>query len=409
MSFSTLQDGLYNFMMQALGFTNANNLQLIQPAVPLPAGTSNATLWNWLNEIPPAALSQSGGGGDQFFSDYQAVMSSLTPSQNIDFAGNIGTAANTAWTTYLGTLTNPPSPTQLPGMFFNWAFTHGYVSVAEKGSSDLAAMILEPIYRAQIALMPYTAQPNASGTLVQGQPPNWSLGYSSLVSDLNTAPSKSLSTANVASNSNVSGAWASSSSGGGFLLWGGGSSSSSSSISASFASSAVSVSISFDRVLTFAPVPGNWYDSGAFGLAYSSQSGSPWNPNGEITWAKTFGPAGNMQRFTSSLIVVEGMKVTATSGHAFSSADQTTINNNAGGGFWPFYSSGSSSSFTSSHSFNKAGNLTITQTSAKGVPTLIGAIVLPAATYLGFSVAGRTRFLNLQAALNSAVLLKAVA
>jgi len=395
MAFPDLQNGLYNFMMEALGLTNASNLQLIQPAVPFPSPqTSNTTLWNWMNEIPPLALSQSGSGGDQFFSDYEAVMSSLTPSVHIDFAGDIGAAANTAWNTYLGSLTTSPSVTQLPSMFFNWAFTHGFYSVADKGSSDLSAMLLEPIYRAQLALLPYLTVTGVS----KGKAPDWSLGYAELVSELASAPKKTLSTVNVQSNTNVNSSWAASGSSGGFFLWGGGSSSSSSSISASFASQAVSVSVEFDHALTFVPVPGAWYDSAAFGLAYASQTGSPWNPAApELTWAKTFGSSGNMQRFASSLIVVSGMKVVATSSHAFSSADQQTINNNSSGGFWPFYSSGSSSSVTTSHSFYSAGNMTITISSPSNVPTLIGMIVLPAAQYLGYAVAGRTRFLQLSA------------
>jgi hypothetical protein len=395
MSFPDLQNGLYNFMLEALGLTNASNLQLIQPAVPLPTPqTTDTTVWNWMNQIPPLALIQSGSGGDQFFSDYEGVMSSLTPSIAIDFAGDIGSAANTAWNAYLAGLANPPAPTQLPNLFFNWAFTHGYYSVADKGSSDLSAMLLEPIYRAQLALQPYLAAPGS-----KGKPPDWSLGYAQLVSQLATAPKKSLSTANVQSNTNVSGSWAASGSSGGFLLWGGSSSSSGSSISANFASKAVSVTIDFDHALTFVPVPGAWYDSAAFGLAYASQTGSPWNPaNTEVTWAKTFGPSGNMQRFASSLIVVSGMKVTAVSSYAFSSAEQTTIAQNSSAGFWPFYSSSSSSSFSSSHSFNKAGNLTITIASQGNVPTMIGMIVMPAAQYLGYATTGRKLYLQLASA-----------
>jgi hypothetical protein len=131
-------------------------------------------------------------------------------------------------------------------------------------------------------------------------------------------------------------------------------------------------------------------------MAYASQTGSPWNPAApELTWAKTFGPSGNMQRFASALIVVSGMKVTVTSAYAFSSAEQTTITQNSSAGFWPFYSSSSSSSITTSHSFNKAGNLSITTNSVGNVPTLIGMIVLPAANYLGYASAGKTKFLQL--------------
>ena len=406
MSFPDLQNGLYNFMLEALGLTNASNLQLIQPAVPLPAQTTDATLWNWLNQIPPSALIQSGGGGDQFFSNYEDVMSSLTPSIAIDFQGDIGSAANTAWTTYLSSLTNPPSPTQLPSLFFNWAFTHGFYSVADKGSSDLSAMLLEPIYRAQLALQPYLTIQGVS----KGKPPDWSLGYAQLVGQLSSATKRSLTVANVQSNSNVSSSWAGGSSSGGFLLWGGGSSSSASSISSNFASKSVSVSVSFDHALTFVPVPGGWFDSGAFGLAYASQNGAPWNPASTgVTWARTFGSSGDMQRFISSLVVVSGMKVTASSSYAFSSAEQSTITQNSSAGFWPFYSASSSSSISTSHSFNQDGNLTITISSPANVPTLIGTIVMSAAQYLGYAVAGRTRYLQLASKLLASAAKVAVA
>lgn len=326
-------------------------------------------------------------------------MSSLTPSITINFQADIGSAANAAWGNYLATHTAPFNVNQLPGMFFNWAFTHGFYSVANKGSSDLSAMLLEPIYRAQLALSPYLSQPNTTGGTIPGKPFDFSLGYSQLVGLLASAPKMSLTHANVQSNTDVSRSWAAGGSSGGFFLWGGGSSSSSSSISENFASKAVSVSVDFEHALTFVPVPGGWYDSGAFGLAYSSQTGTPWNPAApEVTWAKTFGPNGNMQRFASSLIVVSGMKVTATSSYAFSSAEQTTINQNSSAGFWPFYSSSSSSSVTTSHSFNAAGNLVITTSSQGNVPTLIGVVVIPAAQYLGYAATGGSQFLQLTSA-----------
>jgi hypothetical protein len=70
-----------------------------------------------------------------------------------------------------------------------------------------------------------------------------------------------------------------------FLLWND-NSNSSSSISERFASQGVEITASFDHALTFLPVPGAWFESSALGLAFGTQSGSPWNPaDTEITWA----------------------------------------------------------------------------------------------------------------------------
>jgi hypothetical protein len=390
MTYADLQNGLYNFLGQAYGFSPGSPLQLIQPSTPLPSSTKNATLWEYVNNIPPFSLTQNyvQSAGDQFFSDYQALMSALTPSVLIDFQGDIGATVYNEWLAYVGSLSAPPAVTQLPNMFLNWAFATN-PAVAVKGASDLSAQLLEPIYRAQLALMPYTTVQG----IVTGKPPDWSLGYSQLVSQLAAAPNKSASSVSVQANSNVSNSWTQGGNSGFLGLWG--SSSSSSSESATFASQAVSLNVSIQHLTTFTPVPGAWYDSAAFGLAYATQSGKPWNPSSAITWQKTFGPTGNMRQFASSLVVASGIKVSATGSAAFSSSEQSAVNQNSGGGLWPFYSSGSSSSFSTSHSFSSAGALTITSSSAAGIPIVVGVTVLSASQYTGHAIAGNNRFLQL--------------
>ena len=83
-SFTDVQNELYNLIQGALGLTNASNFQSIQPGVSMPAGTTNATLWSWMNDIPPLASAQSRSAGDQFFSDYETVMSALQPTVTIN-------------------------------------------------------------------------------------------------------------------------------------------------------------------------------------------------------------------------------------------------------------------------------------------------------------------------------------
>jgi hypothetical protein len=389
--FDDLQNGLYNFMVHTLGFTNENNFQFIQPGVAFPANTADAAVWSFMNEIPLLSLVEGGSGGNQFFSDYEALLSALKPDVNIDFAGDIGSAANTAWENFLANLPNFPAVTQLPSLFFSWAFTHGFSSVAAKGASDLSAMLLEPIFRAQLALQPYLSIPGVS----TGKPPDWSIGYSDLANQLAGAPSKSAQSLDLQSQSDVSTTWTAGHSAVHFLLWND-NSNSSSSISERFASQAVTFKMSFDHALTFLPVPGAWFESSALGLAFGTQSGAPWNPaDTEITWANTFGPNGNMQRFASSLIVVSGMNIEVTSATQFSGSDQTTIEQNKGHGFWPFYKKNSSSVITTNTSFNDQHQLTISQTSPPNVPILIGRTVLPAAQYVGFEAPARRQFLQL--------------
>jgi hypothetical protein len=400
MTYSDLQNGLYNLMMQGLGFAPGSPFQMVQPSTPLPASTSNNTLWAYMNNLPPFSLTQNyiQSAGNQFFSDYAALMSALQPSVTIDVKADVGADVYAQFVAYVLGLPAPVAVTQLPNLFLNWAFLQ-YPSVAIKGASDLSAQLLDPIYRAQLALMPYTAapDPNNPGQTIPGKAPEWSLGYSQLVSQLNAAPNKSFSSQSVQSSGNVTSSWTQGGDSGFFGLWG--SSSSSSSQSATFASQAVSLSVAFQHVTTYTPVPGHWYDSAAFGLAYATQSGKPWNPGSSITWQKTFGPNGNMRYIASSLVVVSGMNIKAVSSSSFSHADQTTINQSSGGGLWPFYSTGSSSSFTTSHSFSNSGQLTINSSSHAGIPIVVGVNVLSAAQYTGHASAGHLLFNNLVAKL----------
>jgi hypothetical protein len=224
---------------------------------------------------------------------------------SISLESEIGSTAYNAWQAYSSA--NPSvynDLSKLPSAFFTWAISHGYESIANKGRSYWTSVDNDPVARAQAALNPYNGL-----TASNPKAPYWSLDYAQMVSQLASAPSKSLSSSSLQSNSNVSNTWAGSSSGGGFLLWGGGSASSSSSFYSEFASAGVSSTVSFEHVLSFVAVPGSWYDSSVFSLAYSKKSGAPWDlQNPEYTWNTMFGPTGMTQRFVSSLIIVSGIR-----------------------------------------------------------------------------------------------------
>ncbi len=97
MNFLDLQNGFYNVLLGGLGLQKSP-VQLVQPS-PLPAGTPNSTLWAFMNNIPPFSLTQNyiSSGGNQIFSDYQALFSALQPSVNINFDGDIGPTVSAAW------------------------------------------------------------------------------------------------------------------------------------------------------------------------------------------------------------------------------------------------------------------------------------------------------------------------
>jgi hypothetical protein len=376
-TFLDLQNSFYNALVEGLGLQG--NFQIIQPSPPLLQGggaNGNGNLWNYFDNIPPESLTQNyiSSGGNQFYSDYKGLLSALQGQPN-NFVADVGPACNSAWNQYIQTLPLSTGLNQYPGIFKHWAISHGFITVANKGANDLAQILLDPVSAANLAIQPYLGDSTAIPP-IPSKPADWNLGYADLVRQLHSAPSKSITTGSSHWSSNVANTWTSGSNSGFFGLWGG--SSSTSTQSATYAGGSFTMTASFKNVLLFSAVPGAWYDSATMGLAFSHKTGAPWVANAAITWANTFDPThGNLNRFTVNLVVVNKMHISVTSSAVFSHADQTTINNNSGGGLWPFYSSNSSSGVTTKHSFNNQGHMTTTTDSVDGVPVVIGCTVLP--------------------------------
>jgi hypothetical protein len=306
-------------------------------------------------------------------------LSALVPSRNINVENDIGAANFKKWQHYILNLTTPPTMNQLPTLFRNWAMIYA-PSVANIGSSDYAAILLDPIATAQNELtLIYT---DANGLPLNF---NWSLTYNDMIAQLGSSPSRQFTFDSATMNSNVASSWTKGSNLGFFGLWGG--SSATSAISQQFAASHVKIAASFDHVLVLANVPGHWYYSSAMGLAFANKTGNPWSPQSSINWNNTFGNNGNMQRFAANLIIASGMSVSVTSDASFSTLDQQTITSGGHAGFWPFYAGSSGSSSTNTATFNEKGQMTITTSSIKGMPVILGLNVLPVSQFVGHSAA----------------------
>jgi hypothetical protein len=387
-SFLDLQNGFYNALSQGLGFPPGSPFQILQPSSPLVNNIqADQLLWNYFNNIPPAALTQNyiASGGNQFFSNYKGLLSALqgTPST---FQQDIGDDVFQAWLKYLGTLTTLPAPSQLGTLFYNWASIY-YPSVAIQGASDLNNAALDPIVSAQMEVL-----------MVYGsKPPDWVPGMAQLVAQLSVSEARSVQFSSSTMNSDVSSAWAQQSTRGLFGLWGG--SSSSSQQSQEFASSNVSVDASFGHVTTFAATPGAWYSSAAMGLAFANRSGAPWKSGSPVNWNNSFDANnGNLARFASSLIVADAMNVVVQSDATFSQADQQAIQQNSGAGLWPFYNTNSSSGSSTSVSFNQQGHMMVHIATTPGVPVVIGATVIPVSQFVGHATEAAQRMAALLAA-----------
>lgn len=383
-TFLDLQNGWYNGFLQGMG-QSPNSFQMIQPAPPIASGTAaNSILWAYYNNIPPFSLTQqfAPSGGNQFYNNYRALMSALVPSRSINVENDIGSANFKKWQAYVLNLATPPTMNQLPTLFRNWAMIAA-PGVANIGSSDYAAILLDPVATAQNELTLIYTDLNGLP-----KPFNWSLSYNDMVTQLNSSPSRQFNFDSATMNSNVSTSWTKGGNSGFFGLWGG--STTTSSISEQFASSHIKVTASFDNVLVFADTPGLWYYSSAMGLAFANKTGNPWSAQSSINWDNTFGNNGNMQRFAANLIIASGMSVTVTSDASYSSLDQQTITSSGHAGFWPFYSGSSGSSSTNTVTFSQSGQMSITTSSIKGVPVVLGVNVLPVGQFVGHSAAAAT-------------------
>lgn len=378
-TFLDLQNGWFNGFLQGMG-QSQESFQIIQPAPPIEAGNAaNNTFWAYFNSIPPLSLTQQfeASGGNQFYNDYRGLLSALVPSREVDVKADIGDANFASWQTYVSKQTKVITMNQIPTMFRNWAMFNA-PKVANIGSSDYAAILLDPIATAQNELTLIYTDENGLP-----KPFDWTLSYNDMVTQLRSSPPRSFVFDSSTMNSNVSGSWANNSTSGFFGLWG--SSSSSSSLSEQFSSSQVTVNASFDHVLVYSNIPGTWYYSSAMGLAYANKSGNPWSSASSINWTNTFGTNGNMQRFAANMVIASGMKITITSGATYSKTDQDTIKQNSSAGMWPFYSHNSASASDNLVDFNEQGQMTITTSSAKDVPIVLGVNVLPVAEYVGHS------------------------
>ena len=373
-TFLDLQNGFYNALSQGLGFSSSIPFQMVQPSPPLVASDKqNTLLWDYFNSIPPASLTHSyvPAKGAQFATNYSALLSALA-SPGSTFATDVGADCAAKWNAHLSGLNPTPAMGQWPGLFREWAMMNGFDAVANKGLSDISRDLLEPVSAADMAMLLYTGI----------KPFDWDAGYPDLVQQLAAAPNRKFNIASSSMNSDVSNSWSNNDDDGFFGLWGG--SSSSSSESSTFAESDVTVVANFEHVTQFAPAPGAWYNSAAMAMAFENQTGAPWaSPPSDINWGTVFGPTGDLQRFSTNLVVVSGMTITVTSSAKFSSEQQTNINNNKGAGMWPFYDTDSNSGSTSDVLFGLDGSMTVTITSKPDTPVVIGVIVEPVAQFVG--------------------------
>ncbi len=152
-------------------------------------------------------------------------------------------------------------------------------------------------------------------------------------------------------------------------------------LSVQFAAAALSGRIKFGHLLTFAPLPGDWYTPSVMTVAYQNPSGPPWNPNSPITWESTFGANGILRRVVIGLVCVSDVEVSYEADAGFTADQQDQIHSHTAGGLWPYYLE--SANARTSVDFTADGAMQTSITSTKSRPVVIGVQIHSAAGWFG--------------------------
>jgi hypothetical protein len=278
-----------------------------------------------------------------------------------------------SWMTYVSGLSPTPRPSDLPDVFFSWATIHCPGS-ASRGRNDLEAMLDDPIALAQQAVLDRSRFINGV--------PDFGASIEDLRDAVAQAPSASFFLDSATQKADTSTSWAGGEVGGFWDFFHGGGSADWSETQAKAVASQLTISVAFQHALSFPAEPGTWYSSAALASAYTTRDNTLWKPGATPNWASTFGPEGNMQRFLTELIVVDGISTTMTSAAGYTSTEEKEIKSDAEAGIFPLFFAEASGGVTSSVSFDDEGSMTVTSTSPAGNPVVLGAVVASAAALL---------------------------
>lgn len=379
MPFQDVNNGFYNALVESLGLSR-QHFALLQPSSPVLTTTN---LWNhYFNLIPPEAnfVNLVLSSGSQYFDNYKALWASLQSDAESQYEKTVPQNVRDQFENFLATRPNPPSLSQLPALFRNWAFLR-HPQYANVGATALANALLDPIASGALRLMPYVGDPTAVPPVPDRQP-DWDEDIDSVKAQMAVAPSRTIDYHSLTSNTDLSDTWAHGNTNVFFGVYR--SDSSTSNTSKVFSQQNIDLSGSFGHVATVAPVPEAWFSSAGTKIAYDEKDISPpWVPGAPKNWTTTFGAQnGSLARFIASLVVVDTMNITFHSQTQFTIDDVEKVRQGSGGGLWPFYNTSSDSGVDTELHLTDGGEMTVTITSLPGVPIVLGANVFNAGDYL---------------------------
>lgn len=231
----------------------------------------------------------------------------------------------------------------------------------------------ESTFLYKIALSNYTNSNNWIGGNM-GTNPVYSPPFADLMAQVNKGSSAVIHFDSQTANTDISQSWAKSDSSSGIGFWGKTESSVSQTLNQRAAASRITVDISLNKYAYLAVRAGGWFFSGYFTDMYK-------NPdqfvNGQDEWNNLFGPTGSLQRVANQALLVSGYSISVRSWATYTESDFSTITQSSETNVWPFYTSGSSSTATSSYHLNDDKSITVTINSTPGDLQIMGMGVIP--------------------------------
>lgn len=365
---ATLQRQWYNAIVNGLSL-DPNTFQLYQTDQPL-SNTSKG-IWDIFNSIPPLSLTHSFDSGEinNFFDDYKAVVNNLLPPANDDFEAAMGDNL-AAWNKYRENHVDD-------------LISKGYLAVF----TQWAEVFLEPDQSARVIGIYKQSLNNPINLAIDAVnsdtyiDPNNGPKFSKTIADLRNliihGESKSFDLDSQTASSDTSHTWTHGRVSGILKFFYGGGQGDFDKLNTKASNSHITITGSFQKVVPFTAAPDGWFSSAALGIAYQTKDNTVWRAGRKPDWVGTFGANGNLLRYATQLIVVDGIDYTITSNAKFDSTEQQTIRANGSIGFWPFFSSHAAHGSDRRITFSDSGEMTVHSSSPAGNPVILGVNVLP--------------------------------
>ncbi len=379
----TLTQQWYNAVTTGLNLRG--QFQMVQGNIAV--GATSQALWTLMDTVPPDSLTQfwTPGSYNSFASNYGSVLSRIHSNASGSFQTAMGDYYNT-WMTYLKS--NPPAPpiaSTLPPLFQSWAYANMSPEQAQSCYTALQATLIDPIGAAQQMWITAGGQGGvkAYGTTIE-----------TLDSQIAMAPSGNASLNSQTSSSDVSHTWANGSVDGFFDIFFGKAGASYDATTSVVTNAGVDITVQFQHVATIPVTPletgsvtagpttyPSWYVPAALQTGYNNNNYQIWQP-GSPDWNSFFGATGSMQRGTSGLVVVDGIKITVTSLSSIAEADRQQVQASFEAGFFPFFGVSGSGGWSNAFSFNDSGEFVASSSCPIGNPQVLGILVTPIANLI---------------------------